>query len=425
MNPTPGWYPDPAGQPDTVRYWDGQAWSDQTQPVAPGPADPDLTHKVDPAARHGGGDQWQPGQGGPGTPASPHQSAGQPSAQPQASAQSQASATPPAPGADGGRSGPQYSQGPSFSRGQGFGTQGPGDQGAGAQGQQGGWQQGQAFGQQGQTQQGPGGWHQQPSLHPDAGGSGDKPGGGWWGRQSQGGRIALIVGAVMVLAAIIAGIVFLPKILGGEPEPTEPTDPVATQPLDPSGQPTEEPTDQPTNGNPQGGEPDCMAGNGASVDAAQPNYTSTGVTVDSPPDWGFRFSKDQWTWVDDQAAWGRSTGGDVVGGLVLGGVRKDAGFSDPQIAASGVLGCLESNGVFAGEDFTPTPGADEQTTVGGMSGWKKEITYKVGDRADRITVYILDSGNPDAYAQLITIAEDGNPEASQAIDAAVASVRKG
>jgi hypothetical protein len=38
-----GWYPDPAGAPDTYRYWDGQAWSQMTttQPSAPAaPAPP-------------------------------------------------------------------------------------------------------------------------------------------------------------------------------------------------------------------------------------------------------------------------------------------------------------------------------------------------------------------------------------------------
>ena len=30
-NPT-GWYPDPAGNPDLLRYWDGAQWSAQTQP---------------------------------------------------------------------------------------------------------------------------------------------------------------------------------------------------------------------------------------------------------------------------------------------------------------------------------------------------------------------------------------------------------
>ena len=29
-----GWYPDPAGDTSKIRYWDGQAWTDQTQPMA-------------------------------------------------------------------------------------------------------------------------------------------------------------------------------------------------------------------------------------------------------------------------------------------------------------------------------------------------------------------------------------------------------
>jgi len=28
-----GWYPDPAGDPTIVRYWDGQTWTEQTQPM--------------------------------------------------------------------------------------------------------------------------------------------------------------------------------------------------------------------------------------------------------------------------------------------------------------------------------------------------------------------------------------------------------
>jgi len=33
---TPGWYPDPAGNP-TERYWDGQTWTEQTR-MLPGPS---------------------------------------------------------------------------------------------------------------------------------------------------------------------------------------------------------------------------------------------------------------------------------------------------------------------------------------------------------------------------------------------------
>lgn len=36
----PGWYPDPAGQPNRFRFWDGQSWSQQTSdnPQSPPPA---------------------------------------------------------------------------------------------------------------------------------------------------------------------------------------------------------------------------------------------------------------------------------------------------------------------------------------------------------------------------------------------------
>ncbi|MGY2085002.1 DUF2510 domain-containing protein [Blastococcus sp. SYSU DS0539] len=32
----PGWYPDPSGVPDTVRWWDGAGWSDVMMPAGPG-----------------------------------------------------------------------------------------------------------------------------------------------------------------------------------------------------------------------------------------------------------------------------------------------------------------------------------------------------------------------------------------------------
>ncbi|MCR1785018.1 DUF2510 domain-containing protein [Nocardioides carbamazepini] len=45
-----GWYPDPAGAPDTYRYWDGQAWSQMTTTQPSGGARPDGSAATPPPA---------------------------------------------------------------------------------------------------------------------------------------------------------------------------------------------------------------------------------------------------------------------------------------------------------------------------------------------------------------------------------------
>lgn len=52
-----GWYPDPAGQPQTYRYWDGTSWSQDTtsDPYAPPPAPPPPAYGGFPPAPPSGG----------------------------------------------------------------------------------------------------------------------------------------------------------------------------------------------------------------------------------------------------------------------------------------------------------------------------------------------------------------------------------
>jgi len=81
-----GWYPDPAGTPDTYRYWDGQAWSHQTstdpysggQPSAPQPPPfaPQAPTQLPPSygavpgapQQYPSTPQWSPMPGSPGGP---------------------------------------------------------------------------------------------------------------------------------------------------------------------------------------------------------------------------------------------------------------------------------------------------------------------------------------------------------------------
>jgi hypothetical protein len=50
MSGAPGWYPDPGGQPDCYRYWDGERWSAQTT-ADPGGAAPQSMTAAAPVAR--------------------------------------------------------------------------------------------------------------------------------------------------------------------------------------------------------------------------------------------------------------------------------------------------------------------------------------------------------------------------------------
>lgn len=78
-----GWYPDPAGQPNTYRYWNGQSWSQETtgNPASPPPGappyqpygQPSLPQQPTPPAAYGQRGYGQPGygQGGYGAPPPP------------------------------------------------------------------------------------------------------------------------------------------------------------------------------------------------------------------------------------------------------------------------------------------------------------------------------------------------------------------
>src|SRR5215207_7972874 len=70
-NPPAGWYPDPTGQPDTIRWWNGTQWTSRTE-VDTGAGEavdqPDDPEPGDPATSV---DQTDTGDGKPGAAGSP------------------------------------------------------------------------------------------------------------------------------------------------------------------------------------------------------------------------------------------------------------------------------------------------------------------------------------------------------------------
>ncbi|GAB3622201.1 hypothetical protein GCM10027418_02830 [Mariniluteicoccus endophyticus] len=56
----PGWYPDPSGHPQTFRYWDGQAWSQQTTTDPRTPPPPPSTPAAASAAPAGAATRRSP-----------------------------------------------------------------------------------------------------------------------------------------------------------------------------------------------------------------------------------------------------------------------------------------------------------------------------------------------------------------------------
>ncbi|MDQ0994092.1 phospholipid scramblase-related protein [Streptomyces sp. V3I7] len=74
-NPPAGWYPDPHGAPQTVRYWDGARWTDHTNPAPQGAPAPQ------PAVAQAAGPQPAAAVGAPPAAGFPAQPAGDPRVQ--------------------------------------------------------------------------------------------------------------------------------------------------------------------------------------------------------------------------------------------------------------------------------------------------------------------------------------------------------
>lgn len=196
--------------------------------------------------------------------------------------------------------------------------------------------------------------------------------------------------------------------------------------------PVVEPTPAPTNAGPPtstagtGARLNCSGGNGTfSTRREQPFYTAAGVVYDAVPGWSFSFDPSYWSWLDDHSAMGaiRLDGGDNEAGIALGGIRHENGFADQATAGELSAACLEGTLSVESPTTASTPTTD-QITLGGMRTYRTrvEFTDPSAPRPLQATIYVIDSGQPGKWAEIITFARRGS-SANALIDKAMATVR--
>lgn len=216
----------------------------------------------------------------------------------------------------------------------------------------------------------------------------------------------------MAVLAIVAG-VGLWGSRGEQPVAPPATPPTSSAPIGAAGGPT-----------PSGPmRLRCDNGNGNVTNLKADSYTSTGVRYDAPASFGFRFSKDYWTWADDFSAWGAVTGGQEAG-VVLGGLRAANGFTDSATAGQQVLSCM--TGTLSREAPNRAEAAStEPVTIDGMAGYRTTARLVSPDEPEPllVTVTVLDSGQPGKLAQLITFVRGGDAVQAQ-VQQAAATLRR-
>lgn len=381
---TPGWYPDPSGQPNSFRYWDGQSWSEQTTPDPYSPP---------------------PGTGQP--PAAPTQGV-------------------PASGQYGGGADPfgqtQVGGAGAYGQGDPYGQQGQ----QGQYGQQGGYGQGDPYGQQGQASPYAGGGY----YGGQGGGYGTGGPGGTGGSGGSGKKIALIVLAVVLVLGLAVGGFFGVRALsddGGEatasdeasdttpsPDESESTDESESPSETPSESESETPSETPSETGPTGRE--CTGGLPGSAGG---NYAGdgslTGGGLELPPVQGYgpMPAESAFTFADGVVTIGKQIEEQWISLYALGALPKESGYYDLEQAADQVIECMAQSENFY-RNFTGRTDLDRGAIdVAGAPAYSIRTELRVNDPAvsvdgDVAEVVVVDIGHPDAYGLYVSVVPIGN-----------------
>ncbi|SDS55736.1 DUF2510 domain-containing protein [Microlunatus soli] len=237
-------------------------------------------------------------------------------------------------------------------------------------------------------------------------------------------RTRLLVGAaigVVVIAVIVAGVwwgMARWRSDSGE-NPVVPL-PSGSASADPS------PSAGPSSGSGKEVDLNCAGGNQVATGSQAPIYASSGLQYEGVKDWGFRYDKTQWSWLDDQAVWGttkiKPTDQDWAAGIAIGGIRSENGFGDPADAADQLISCLTSYGFMNDGSWKVTEEESEDVTVDGMAGHRTVHLLSDGAQADypgyRVVTVVLDTGQDGTLGTWMSFAPKGEPTTSAQIEAA-------
>lgn len=233
--------------------------------------------------------------------------------------------------------------------------------------------------------------------------------------------VIVAVAAAVVLALVALGGIFLTRGSGGGGGPTAGPSPTSGAAATPGSVPTADAKGDPIS-------PPaihCTGGNDSYTRNRMETYTSTGVRYDGVPGWGFSFDRSYWTWLDDYSAMGdiNLDGGKNEAGIVLGGVRFDNGFVVQEQAGASIAACLEGT-LSVEEKTTAGPVTTEEITLGGMKTYRTQLDYTSAssDTPLKVNIYVIDSGQPRKWAQIITFHRPGS-SAEPLIARAMESVR--
>lgn len=233
-----------------------------------------------------------------------------------------------------------------------------------------------------------------------------------------------IIGGIATLLVVAVVIAAMWRFTAGDTPTTSPspTEPAPTNPADPT---------DPSDPSPDGGQTPPAAVNcaaaGGSIDSTAPEYTTGGLRYAAVPGWGFRFDRYTWGWVENVAAWGTLVGDEYAAGIVVGGLRTEDGFADPQQATEATLECMQTHGSWNDRTYDWAMTGSE-TTVDGLPAHELSGTVTPGPTDEfpgyTVRIVVVDTGEPDEYGVWISFHPTGDEETGELIELAYSTLSK-